>query len=261
MRPLQDRKKTKVLATTVIVIVSIVVLFFISKFIFPTLGNGARNVLSPIFSFERFVSGGINNFFVFLKSKSSLDRQNKELIEANKEYLARMEQLNLLKKENDELKSALSRFGDRKMILGTISAKPGRSIYDTLVLDVGIQDGVKIGKNVFAYDGILIGTISEVGNDTSLVKLFSSPGEKTQIRIEGLNIDVEITGRGGGNFNMEIPRDLVVLPNTNVFIPNNNISIVAKVSAKISKEGDSVQSFLLVTPVNVNQLNFVYIEE
>ena len=55
------------------------------------------------------------------------------------------------------------------MILSAILSKPNQSPYDTLIIDVGTQEGLKTGDTVFALGNVPIGRI-----DTDLSEFFQS---------------------------------------------------------------------------------------
>ena len=63
---------------------------------------------------------------------------------------------------------------------------------------------------VYANGDIPIGNIGKVYAKTSLVALYTNPGQKTEGFINGTNASVELVGRGGGNFEMVIPLELQV---------------------------------------------------
>jgi hypothetical protein len=147
------------------------------------------------------------------------------------------------------------------MILGVVLAKPNQSIYDTLLIDIGINHGVKVGDKVFASGNIPIGTIREVYPSSAKVVLFSNSGEVTSVIVSGKNVSMELVGRGGGNFEMTMPRDFTLLKGDQVVLPSINNHVVAIVETIISDSRDAFQKAILVSPVNFQQLKFVQVEK
>jgi hypothetical protein len=112
---------------------------------------------------------------------------------------------------------------------------------------------------VFADAKIPIGYIKEVYNSTSLVVLYSSPDEKIDAQIDGINSQVVISGRGGGNFQMSLPNELSIEPGTFVVLPNLNNQILAIVVDTISDARDPISTIVLKSPVNVQELRWVQV--
>jgi cell shape-determining protein MreC len=142
-------------------------------------------------------------------------------------------------------------------VLATILVKPGRSLYDTVVIDAGSEEGIRPEALVYAYQTVPVGTVTAVSAHSATVTLFTTSGQKTNGRIEGKNIDVELVGRGGGNFELKVPRDVTLMPDMTVLLPGLRTSVVAVVAKSITDARDPVQTFLLTSPVNINELNSV----
>ena len=168
------------------------------------------------------------------------------------------------------------------MILGSILSKPNQSPYDTLVIDVWDNKGIKVGDIVFALSNVPIGRVGIVYNFSSKVVLFSSPGEKTQVvvpagssgtveaggdtRPNDRNLPVgqvftEAVGRGGGNFEIILPRDIVLAKGAEVVLPGINSNVLGIVEAIVSDPRDSFTKILLTSPVNIFELKFVEVEQ
>ena len=147
------------------------------------------------------------------------------------------------------------------LILAGILAKPNRSIYDTLLIDAGTNDGILKEKKVFALGNVPIGYIAETYPSSSKVVLYSNPGEKTDVVISGKDIYMQAVGRGGGNFEMILPRDFIITEGEEVDLPGVNPYILGTVQTILSDPRDSFQKALLVSPVNVQQLKFVEVEK
>jgi len=146
------------------------------------------------------------------------------------------------------------------MILSAILSKPNQSIYDTLVIDVGTKQGIKIGNTVFALGNVPIGRVSLVYDNSSKVVLFSSAGEKTQAVISGQDVFLELVGRGGGNFEMMMPKDFSLQKGDQVVMPGLNPHVLAVVETIISDLRDPFTKALLISPVNIQELKFVEVE-
>ena len=200
----------------------------------------------------------LNSFFI---SKNSLYLENENLKSQLNENEARISNYNSIVTENINLKEILGRKNAKAMmILSAILSKPNQSIYDTLVIDVGTKQGIKIGNTVFALGNVPIGRVSLVYDNSSKVVLFSSAGEKTQAVISGQDVFLELVGRGGGNFEMMMPKDFSLQKGDQVVMPGLNPHVLAVVETIISDLRDPFTKALLISPVNIQELKFVEVE-
>ena len=262
MQSLRDKNRTKENRLKLWISGGVfVVLVLVAPFIFPWLGNGMRTILRPLWNLENGVVSGTDTFVSYFASKHMLEIENQSLKSQLIEMQARMADRATLAQENASLKEILGRTTSNNLILGTILVKPNRSLYDTLVIDIGADNGIKVGDTVFAYGTTPIGLVSSTGGSSATVTLFSTSGQKTTGRIDGKNIDVELIGRGGGNFQLQVPRDITLEPNTNVLFPGITPEVIAVVASSITDARDPTQTFLLTSPVNINELNWVEVEK
>ncbi len=91
--------------------------------------------------------------------------------------------------------------------------------------------------------------------------MFTNPGEKTNAVISSTNTYVDLIGRGGGNFEIILPRDFTLSEGENVLLPDLNNYLIAKVVSTISDARDSYQKALLISPVNIQELKFVQVRK
>jgi len=239
---------------------SIAVIFFIIIFSLPWSRNMIFNAGFPLWTIRNKVNSFFSNNIEILNSKENLLKYNsllrEQIIEKNEKLIL----FDVLKKENEELKNILNRNKtNQKFLLGTVLVKPFLSAYDTLIVDVGSSDGVKINDQVLTEGSIFIGYISEVYDKTSKITLYSSYGEKAKILIGSSNIEKEAIGLGGGNFKVEIPRGIEVKEGDPVIIPSISTNVFGTVDKIEFKESDSFQTVLFKSPVNIAELKWVEI--
>jgi len=261
MSYLQDRNKEFKNKKLIISFVFSLFLILISYFGFWNyLGNLMHSIGGVFWKNENKVSDVFFDSSYLTKTKKSIFNENTLLTERNKELSLSMVDYNILKKENDSLKELLNRKpSDEKLTLTNILVKPNRSPYDTIVIDIGKNFNLEKGQIVFANINIPIGEIAEVYDDSSLVKMYSSPDEHTLAQIDVLNTNVDLIGRGGGNFEMLIPKELEVTEGLAVILPHLNSRVVATVVKTISSPKDPTNKILLKSPVNVQELKWVFV--
>ncbi len=215
----------------------------------------------PIWKAKNSVTQNVENLGYVVRTKASVYRENENLSAENINLKNAMIDYQVLKNENVLLKESFNRVSsDKNLILSSILTKPNYSPYDTIIIDIGLDSGVVIGNQVYSSALVPIGEVSAVYSNTSLVTLYTNPGEVTEAMIEGTNTSVELVGRGGGNFEMTIPLDLPFTKGTLVYLPNINSEIVAVIEDVISSPNDPVKKVLLSSPINVQSLKWVFVK-
>ncbi|OGJ01618.1 hypothetical protein A3G53_02540 [Candidatus Nomurabacteria bacterium RIFCSPLOWO2_12_FULL_44_11] len=263
MSYLQDRKvKNKKIINITIVVVLLFVLFYFRAGIFKGLSYISGAIFRPVLVAGNNVGNTFSNISAYFASKNSLTKENEDLKLKLSEKDAKMANYNALLDENNKLKDVLGRKNAKAdFIVSAILAKPNQSPYDTLIIDAGNNQGASAGDLVFALGNIPIGRVSEVGPSSAKVILFSNPGEKTEVVIEGRDVFTTITGRGGGNFEMIVSRDFTLERGATVVLPGITPYVVGVVQTIISDPRDAFTKALLTSPVNIFELKFVEVEK
>jgi cell shape-determining protein MreC len=161
-------------------------------------------------------------------------------------------------RQNTELKQILGRVEGREQIVAAVIARPPRLAYDTLIIDVGASDGIEEGSHVFVLGDIIIGEVSAVYPRTALVTLYSTAGRETDVLVGGVSAVAH--GRGGGNYVIELPRDLQVATGTVVSLPGIDVSLFGVVENVVAHPADPVQELYFRNPYALSTLTFVTLD-
>ncbi len=223
-------------------------------------GTQVRAVGEPLWWFERRLGAGFENIATAISSKEKLQKQNSMLEEELREARVDVLDRDVLAMENEALKQILERKPEGNFVLATILIRPPRSLYDTFVLDIGTDRGIAVGQEVYAYGNILIGRITTVDAKSAQAILFTAPGEQYVARLESAGIDMNLVGRGGGSFEVTLPRDVVIIPGEVALSATLMPSVVATVNEIISDPRDPFQKVLLESPINIQDLRWVEIK-
>lgn len=258
MTYLRDNEKKRRRSRLIALFIAVAFLFYFQHAILSFFSRITLAVFAPALSgasaFKENTSNGIFSAFSF---KGSLIAENDSLKAKLNESDAKLSDYNRLLIENLELKDLLGRTGSEKLLLSAILAKPNRSPYDTLILDIGEKNNVYPGATVLAYGNIIIGKISEVSDHTSKAVLFSSPGEEYDGLVLGKNTPIKLSGRGGGNFISELPRAVPIAEGDQVYSVGLSPYLLGTVQNISSDPRDPFQTILIKSPVNVTELRFV----
>ena len=260
MNYLLDKKQKRKKIFKVFCVVFLFVLFFYFREpIYNGLSYTSSILFKPFLSFGNNTKERFTNFGSYLVSKENLFKENKRLKEEVEIAKAGIANYQSVAVENEKLKEILGReSGAKDLVLGIILAKPKQSVYGSFLIDIGTDQGVEKGNTVFAFGNIPIGKISDVYPSTSKVILYSAPKEELEVSIGDKYFLMK--GRGGGNFEIEAPRDFIIEKGTEVNMPNIAPKVVAKVETIISDPRDSFQKIILISPLNISELKFVQVE-
>lgn len=220
--------------------------------------HGAYRIAPYLWNAGNTAADTGENFFESFASKRSLaeenDRLRKEVARMQTQVLDR----NLLEEKVIAMEESLGRAGSDDRVVARVLAGPGRSPYDTLVVDAGEEQGIERGDYV-AYAGAgVIGTIDEVYSWTAKVKLFSFPGEQTPVLAGEQAVPGTAEGRGMGNFEVRIPRGSPVLAGDMMMIPGKSL-ILGIVGAVIENDALPFMRVLFTTPFNIAEIQTVEI--
>jgi cell shape-determining protein MreC len=239
----------------------LVLLFYFRVNIFNGLSYVGHAIFRPVLVLGNNVGQRFSSAKYFFSSKKYLLIENENLKLQMSLSEAKISNYNSLLDENDKLKEILGRKKEnRNMLVTAILSKPNRSIYDTLIVDVGINQGIAINQKVFALGNTPIGKISETYANSSKVVLYSNPGEKTEVVVTGRNVFLQMVGRGIGNFEIILPKDFYLDNGTEVVLPGITPHVLGTVVKTISDPRDAFVKALLISPINIQNLKFVEVE-
>ena len=218
-------------------------------------------IFRPVLIVGNNIGEKFSNISSFFYSKNILLENNINLRLDLNEKETMLSNYNSILAENIQMKAILGRKIEKtNMVISTILSKPNHSLYDTLIIDTGAKNGISEGKRVFAFGNIPIGRIAEVYSDSSKVILFSNPGERTEV-VVGKDIFMQVIGRGGGNFEMNLVKDITLEKGMEVVLPGIHPYVLGIVETIISDPRDFFQKALLISPVNIQELKFVEVEK
>ncbi|KND50613.1 MAG: hypothetical protein AB198_02220 [Parcubacteria bacterium C7867-003] len=246
----------------IIIVIMVFVLLAGASFVFPTFFRSASYFVMKPFWFLRdktaYSTSFITNFFSF---KSSLIKENARL----KEELALLNlnkiDYDVLVKENEDLKSQFGKISGSNIIFSNILSKPPQSPHDTFVINSGSSSGVSIGDKVYISDRIIVGNVSSVTENNSVVKLFSTGGEKVEVSLFRTGASFVISGIGGADFQLEVPKETDIVWGDSFIYPGSKDSIISTVYYVDANSQSSFKTIYSRIPGNVFQSKIVFIEK
>lgn len=193
-------------------------------------------------------------------SKRSLVAKIAELENTIATYHEAIQETELLREENESLKAELGRHAAAAGILARVLTPPNRSFYDTVIIDAGSDEGIAEGQIAYAFESIAIGTVASVQPREATVQLFSAPGRETAGTAEGNDTGITLIGRGAGEYEVRMPRDIPFAVGETVSMQSVHAAVLARIEHIATDPRDPFQRLLAKAPVNLNALKFVIVK-
>src|SRR3989344_6456103 len=216
-------------------------------------------IARPLFSAANSVTDSLASTRAYFSSKRSLRDENTRLQDALDMVTAESYSREVLRSENEALKSVLGRHATRSLLLARVLASPGRAPYDTLIIDTGESLGVAVGTPVLVDGDFAVGEITQVFGESAVVTLYSSSGNELPVTVGSSSTPTIAYGVGGGNFRIVLTRGIPVTVGDMIEIPTL-APLYAGVVDAVNKQGSgSLQEIYFKWPMNVHTLRFVYL--
>lgn len=164
----------------------------------------------------------------------------------------------LLAEENSKLRIVAHAAASSQGIVGRVVARPPRTLYDTLLLDRGRASGVGENDTVI-YEGVALGKIISVGETSSTVELFSSPGVLHDAILGEPKAVAVAHGLGGGAFEVSVPRGVGVFSGDPVRAPGSESLVLGIVVAVTVEKTDVSEMVHFASPISLADIDFVQI--
>lgn len=255
----RDRNKNSIFKKILIGVfitfcVAIVLLFAPSIFVGSILTSS-----TPLWKVGNVIESDVSTNLGFFRSKMSLIQENQALKISLEEIRMKEVAYDALKEEYDTLKSLFGRIKPEGFILAGVLVRPPQAPYDNLIVDAGSEEGVRVGDVVFANDTVILGDVVEVYEHQAKVELYSTAGKKITGFISRTGVEVGVEGRGGGDFEISVPKDAIVNESDIFVTAGVSGYVVASVVAIDSKPTEAFQRVLAQSLASMSQIRWVAI--
>ncbi len=160
--------------------------------------------------------------------------------------------------ENDEFRKQLGAVPEERL-LARVVARPNQLPYDMLMLDRGSNHGVVIDAPVFVGKDQVIGFVSAIHAETSLVTLLSTPGFTASAYVFGPNIYTVTEGMGGGVLRVRVPQGILLQPHNIVVLPAIDSGVYGEVAYVEAAPSQPEQYGYVRTSIPLQSLYYVSI--
>ena len=233
--------------------------------------NPVRGIfLGVAYPFQKtfyFLTEKTANVFSLLSSITNLKSENERLLQENGSLAAQVAELTGEKKDNEDLRKQLQLLPQKKFQLeaATIIAQDSEGLGSWMMIDKGRRSGLAPDMPVIVYDGILVGRISEVYENSAKITLLTDSASS-------VNATDLATGAKGillGEYSLGITLDMV--EQTEVLNEGDDIVtsglggtipggfLIGKVSQVKSTADKLFQQALIIPKVKYSSLNTVFV--
>lgn len=192
------------------VFLSIVTLFiFLGLFIFSNPHMPGQFLRIHLFEGMSLAIKPLNSFRAWMKSGGALAQEDAgKKIDADKEekFAAASAAIEALTQENNRLRSLLG-FKDKN----NINVKGAEVIYygrelgkEYMLIDRGMRENIQKGDTVIDANGLLVGTVKDVGDSFAKVGIAANVEEVFDVEVLPLGVKAFAKGLGGRAFSLEL---------------------------------------------------------
>ncbi|MDO8520511.1 MAG: rod shape-determining protein MreC [bacterium] len=253
------QKKTAQKRWLVYLLILLVIILALRTPLSGVLSSLLTTLARPLWTTENALHSWLGEAIQLLSSKQALREESEQLKDALDLVLLEAYSRERLREENETLKAALGRADRRDLLLARVLATPGRSPYDTLVIDVGEDHGLVPGMKVAVDGDFVIGVVSKVTGKSAIATLYSSHGNELPVVIGTSSLPAIAKGDGGGNFRITLPRGVAVSVGDLAEIPAFSPQYIGAIEAIEERGGGSLQDLYVRMPLNIYELAWVYV--
>lgn len=172
-------KKTGIIGITItiIVLIVLVVLTNIKLGSITGIQNAFSKLVMPVQNGLTYLKNKISGNNAFFEDINNLKSENENLRKENEELEEKLRELEIIKAENTTLRSynnMSEKYADYTTVPAYIINKDISNLSDTMVINVGSNDGIKENMPVITTEG-LVGYIISTTDKTSKVKPLIDP--------------------------------------------------------------------------------------
>ncbi len=163
-----------------------------------------------------------------------------------------------LQVENEQFRLLCDAVPEERVIARVVG-RPPELPYDIMMLDRGSTHGVLEQAPVFVGSDQVIGYVSRVYAETSLVTLVTTAGFESMAYIIGPNIYTYAEGMGGGMMRVQVPQGIPLSTGDTVMLPAIDSGVYGHIAEVVSSPTQPEQFGYVPLATNVQSMQYVSI--
>lgn len=185
----KTRQNNKVIIGMIIAVGIIVSIYLLSIINIPFLSTLSNKIVYGIDVTLGSISGVVTEGTSYFGNTKKLNEKVTALEKELEETKIAMQEINVLEKENEDLKELLNieeKYSHFEKVYANVITRSYDNWGETFVINKGAKDGIKKKQTVIAKEG-LVGYISNVEESTSTVTTILDPSSAVSIEISNIN--------------------------------------------------------------------------
>ena len=181
---------------TILILISLVILTNVDINKFSNVEGIFNKLVMPIQNGLTYLKNKISGNDAFFQHINNLKEENKRLIEENNKLEEELKELEIIKAENATLRAynnMSEAYSEYKTVPGYIISKDISNLSNTMVINIGSDDGVGVNMPVITTEGLVGYTIS-VTEKTAKVQPIIDPATSISATISTSRDSVVTTG-------------------------------------------------------------------
>ncbi len=247
------QKKSKKNKKNIIFYFILIIILLLGAFSIVWPQTMTRIIFAPGFIVRDYVLKPFSNLGTAFKDKQNLEERIKFLEEEN-------EKLKISKIAQSFVDAQIADYTlelekNSQGMISKVLNRPPFSPYDTLLILKG-DHNIEVGDLAFIR-GVYLGDIESVETHTATVRLRSTSGQKTLVRVA--DIEIEAEGKSGGQFIIKVPKDSEIKSGDAVMVPNLDYVLLGSVGQIVEDPIATFKTVYFSIPVAFQDMNFVSI--
>jgi len=243
------------------VIVVCLLLVIGGSFLNNTLGRIVLLAASPVLRFGNHLTAIIQSADSALRAKQALVIENNKLKQRLVELAAALVDHQILETDNQLLRQEIDLIrNEPKITVAEVISHQWNSPFDIILAAVPENSEIAAGDHVTFKKNVWAGAVIDWVGPLVKIKLISAPGSQVPVLIGPNNVSAVASGKGNGNLEVELPRNLEIRAGDSVMVGNTATPLmVGTVGAVDNDPGESLQTVLIRTPINLSFIHYLEI--
>ena len=216
---------------------------------------------TPLWAIRDSVVATVIATYESLDTKEALVRENTVLHMELTELRRQSFMAGVLERENERLRSLAGRNAPDSFVAATVLTSSTYAPFDTFVIDVGTDAGVREGMVVSTAEGIAVGTVASARSNDAVVALFSAVGTMTNVVLSATStLHATLEGRGGGTMTLSLPRDIPMTVGDVIQLTHWLTLPIGNIVSIAATPEDAYATVYVRSPVNMFELRYVRVD-
>lgn len=207
----------------------------------------------------------MSKILTHLREITYLQRLREDLEKENLNLRLKLSEIEVIKSENEKLKKFLNLKGGEEKIHAVRVVAKTIDDQDSLIVEGGLKDGIFEGEVALSEQKSLLGIVSKVYNNFSIVKLVSSKDFFADVKLPKTSIDALLQGRGKFNVVLTLlPKEENIGEGDPIFTSNLSGKFPSNIFVGEVKKINEAPSFaykeaVVKLPFSLHQLDTVFL--